>query len=77
MVEGPDRQAIAPLPVLHGTRLIGMISIGDLGKSIVGEQKFEATSLCATFTAERGQATRAYPCESAGCPCRRAFFQPI
>jgi CBS domain-containing protein len=33
------------LPVLDGTRLVGMISIGDLGKSIVGDQKFEIDQL--------------------------------
>ena len=33
------------LPVLDGTKLVGMISIGDLGKSIVGDQKFEIDQL--------------------------------
>jgi len=33
------------LPVMDGTKLVGMISIGDLGRSIVGEQKFEIDQL--------------------------------
>ncbi len=33
------------LPVLDGGKLVGMISIGDLGKSIVGEQKSEIDEL--------------------------------
>lgn len=33
------------LPVMEGARLLGMISIGDLGRSMVGEQKFTIDQL--------------------------------
>ena len=39
-----DRR-IRHLPVLDHGELVGMISIGDLGRSIVGEQKFEIDQL--------------------------------
>ena len=33
-------KAIRHLPVLESKRLVGMVSIGDLVKSIIGDQKF-------------------------------------
>ncbi len=33
------------LPVMDGAKLLGMISIGDLGRSLVGEQKFTIDQL--------------------------------
>jgi IMP dehydrogenase len=36
---------IRHLPVLHDEKLIGMISIGDLVKSIIADQKFTIEQL--------------------------------
>jgi hypothetical protein len=35
-----DRQSGAPSPVLERERLVGIVSIGDMVKSVIGDQKF-------------------------------------
>jgi CBS domain-containing protein len=42
------------LPVMEEGRLLGMISIGDLGRSIVGDQKFTIDQLVHYIHGERG-----------------------
>jgi CBS domain-containing protein len=45
---------IRHLPVVDGEKLIGVISIGDLVKSIVGDQKFTIGQLEHYIHGERG-----------------------
>jgi CBS domain-containing protein len=40
-----SEKRIRHLPVLHGKQVIGIISIGDLVKSIIGDQKFTIDQL--------------------------------
>src|SRR3954464_12313005 len=42
------------LPVMGGTQLLGLISIGDLVKSIISEQKFMIAQLEHYISGERG-----------------------
>jgi CBS domain-containing protein len=40
-----SEKRVRHLPVLHGKQVIGIISIGDLVKSIIGDQKFTIDQL--------------------------------
>ena len=42
------------LPVVDQGRVLGMISIGDLGRNIVGDQKFTIDQLVHYIHGERG-----------------------